>query len=137
VVWLLHRYRQRSGSLHVAAEADALFHFALRYGFDPEHGGIHDQIAPDGAPLLCTRRIWPVTEAIKACVVMTEAGQDHRAQVDHLVAQLLHDFVPPNQLGWHETLTREGLPSMTELPGSTPYHLFLAASEVERLRPSQ
>ena len=136
-VWLLHRYRQWSGSLHVAAEADALFRFALRYGFDPEHGGIHDQVTPDGAPLLRTRRIWPVTEAIKACVVMTEAGQDHRAQVDYLAAQLLHDFVPPNQLGWHETLTPEGSPSMTELPGSTPYHLFLAAAEVERLRPSQ
>jgi mannose-6-phosphate isomerase len=136
-VWLLHQYRQRGGALDVAKEADTLFRFALRYGFDPEYGGIHDQVSPDGAPLLRTRRIWPVTEAIKACVAMTEVGRDYRADANRLAAQLLHDFVPQSRIGWHETLTREGAPSMTELPGSTPYHLFLGAAEAERLLPSQ
>ena len=28
---------------------------------------------------------------------------------------------------------REGVPTMTELPASTPYHLFLAAMEAERI----
>lgn len=132
-VWLLHQYRKRGGSKEVTKEADILFRFALRYGFDSEFGGIHDQVAPDGLPLLRTRRIWPVAEAIKACVAMTEAGTDHRADADRLAAHLLRDFALPSRLAWHETLTREGSPTMTELPGSTPYHLFLAAAESERL----
>lgn len=132
-VWLLHQYRRRGGAQDVAADADGLFRFAMRHGFDPEHGGIHDQVAPDGAPVLRTRRIWPMSEAIKACVAMTEAGQDRRAEAERLAARLLRDFVPPDRPGWHETLTREGAPTMSELPGSTPYHLFLAAAEAERL----
>ena len=134
-VWLLHQYQRRGGTLDVATEADALSRFALNHGIDPAHGGIHDQVAPDGKPVLRTRRVWPVAEAIKAFVVMTEAGQDHHADVRRFASQLLHDFVPPDRLGWYETLTREGVPSMTELPGSTPYHLFLAAAEAKRLPP--
>jgi mannose/cellobiose epimerase-like protein (N-acyl-D-glucosamine 2-epimerase family) len=135
--WLLLQYRQRGGRLSVVEEADSMFRFALRYGFDLQHGGLHDQIAPDGTPMLCTRRIWPMAEAIKACVAMTERGRDHRSEADRLAGRLLHDFVSANQIGWYETLTREGSPSTTQLPGSTPYHLFLAAAEAERLLPTQ
>jgi mannose/cellobiose epimerase-like protein (N-acyl-D-glucosamine 2-epimerase family) len=134
-VWLLHQYRRRGGTLDVATEVDAPFRFALNHGIDPVHGGIHDRGAPNGTPVLRTHRVWPVAEAIKAFVVMTEAGEDHRADVRRFASQLLHDFVPTNRLGWYETLTREGAPSMTELPGSTPYHLFLAAAETKRLNP--
>jgi mannose/cellobiose epimerase-like protein (N-acyl-D-glucosamine 2-epimerase family) len=132
-VWLLEQYRRSGGRLDVGTEASNLFRFALRHGHDLQHGGIHDQIAPDGTPLLRTRRIWPVTEAIKACVAMTEAGQDHREEINNLAGQLMRAFVPKGRVGWHETLTREGVPTMTELPGSTPYHLFLAAAEAERV----
>ena len=31
------------------------------------------------------------------------------------------------------TMTREGTPQQTSLPGSTPYHLFLAAAEAVRV----
>ncbi len=132
-VWLLHQYARRGGAQAVATEADALFRFALRHGVDGEHGGIHDQVAPGGAPMQNTRRIWPVTEAIKACVAMTEAGHDRRADAGRLATQLLRDFIRHDRPGWHETLTRDGVPTMTDLPGSTPYHLFLAAAEAERL----
>lgn len=132
-VWLLHQYRRRGGARDITAEANALLTFGLSHGFDEEHRGIHDQVGPDGAPILRTRRIWPVAEAIKACVAMTEEGQDCRAQADMLAAHLLSDFIRKDRPGWHETLTREGVPTMTELPGSTPYHLFLAAMEAEHI----
>ncbi len=134
-VWLLHKYRQRGGAHQITPQANALFTFALRHGFDHEYQGIHDQVGPDGTPVLRTRRIWPVVEAIKTCVVMTEAGQDSRTQADRLATQLFRDFLPEDRPGWHETLTREGAPTMAELPGSTPYHLFLAAMEAERILP--
>ena len=50
-VWLLHRWRAQSGETGMAAAAEALYATALRHGFDPEHGGIHDQIHRTGAPL--------------------------------------------------------------------------------------
>ena len=130
--WLLRQYRRRGGTRDVGGAADALFSFALRHGFDEEYQGIHDQVGPDGTPILRTRRIWPVVEAIKTCVAMTEAGHDCHAEAERLAAHLFRDFIRTDQPGWHETLTREGTPTMTELPGSTPYHLFLAAMEADR-----
>jgi mannose-6-phosphate isomerase len=133
-VWLLHRYRVAGGTLPVAGPAAALFAVADRHGYDPEHGGIHDQIDRAGAPLLTSRRIWPVTEAIKAHAARIEAGDDvPQGQPDRLIAHLFKDFLRPERHGWIETMTREGAPRQITLPGSTPYHLFLAAAEAARV----
>jgi len=135
-VWLLHRYRAQGGTLPVAAAGEALFGTALRHGTDSAHGGIHDQIDRDGHPLATTRRIWPVTEAIKAHVARIEAGLPVPAgEPDRLVGHLFADFLRPERDGWIETCTREGTPTQTNLPGSTPYHVFLAAAEVARVLP--
>ena len=135
-VWLLDKYRRQGGLIDISTEIETLFSFARNHGFDEEHGGIHDQVGPDGTPLLRTRRIWPVAEALKAYVAMTEAGLALPPEADRLADHLLRSFVPDDRVGWHETLTREGVPTMTDLPGSTPYHVFLAAIEAERLIPS-
>lgn len=133
-VWLLHRYRAAGGTLPVAEAAERLFAFAERHGYDPESGGIHDQIDRGGAPLLRSRRIWPVTEAIKAHAARIEAGLPVPAgQPDRLIRHLFTDFLRPDEHGWIETVTRAGLPQQTTLPGSTPYHVFLAAAEASRV----
>jgi mannose-6-phosphate isomerase len=133
-VWLLHRYRAAGGTLAVAEAAARLFAGADRHGYDPEHGGVHDQIDRAGAPLLTTRRIWPVAEAIKAHTARIEAGESiPPGQPDRLIAQLFKDFLRPERRGWIETMTRDGTPRQTTLPGSTPYHLFLAAAEAARV----
>ena len=133
-VWLLHRYRAAGGRLPVAEPAATLFAVADRHGYDPDYGGIHDQIDRTGAPLLTSRRIWPVTEAIKAHVARIEAGEGvPLGQPDRLIAHLFEDFLRPERHGWIETTTREGAPQQTTLPGSTPYHLFLAAAEAARV----
>ena len=136
-VWLLHRYQIQSGDTRADVAADALFATAERHGFDPEHGGLHDHINRTGTPLTMTRRIWPVTEAIKAQIARIEAGRPVVAgQPDRLIRHLFADFLRPARHGWIETLTREGAPMQTTLPGSTPYHLFLAAAEVARVLPA-
>ena len=133
-VWLLHRYRAAGGTAPVAEPSARLFAFADAYGYDPDYGGIHDQTDRAGAPLLTTRRIWPVTEAIKAHAARIEAGQSvPEGQPDRLIAHLFRDFLRPERQGWIETMTREGTPRQTTLPGSTPYHLFLAAAEASRV----
>ena len=55
-------------------------------------------------------------------------------QPDRLIEHLFTDFLRPAAGGWIETMTREGRPMQVNLPGSTPYHLFLAAAEVARVR---
>jgi mannose-6-phosphate isomerase len=133
-VWLLHRYRAAGGAVPVAEASARLFAVADAHGYDPEHAGIHDQIDRAGAPLLTSRRIWPVTEAIKAHTARIEAGEDVPAgQPDRLIAHLFADFLRPERHGWIETMSREGTPKQTTLPGSTPYHLFLAAAEAARV----
>ncbi|HET9019127.1 MAG TPA: AGE family epimerase/isomerase, partial [Acetobacteraceae bacterium] len=133
-VWLLHRYTAQGGMIPVAAEGEALYAMAERHGTDPAHGGIHDQIDRAGRPLAASRRIWPVTEAIKAHLARREAGLPvAHDQPGRLIDHLFTDFLRPARAGWIETCTREGAPVQTTLPGSTPYHLFLAAAEVARV----
>lgn len=133
-VWLLHRYVAQGGTVPVLMAADTLFETASRHGFDPEHGGIHDQIDRAGTPLATTRRIWPVAEAIKAHLARIEAGRSvPEGQPERLINHLVADFLRPERSAWVETCTREGAPTQTTLPGSTPYHLFLAAAELARL----
>jgi mannose-6-phosphate isomerase len=131
-VWLLHRWHVQGGSREPAAER--LYAMAERHGSDPEHGGIHDQIDPAGAPLLTSRRIWPVAEAIKAHAARIEAGEAVPPdQPGRLIAHLFGAFLRPSAGGWIETMTREGAPLQSVLPGSTPYHLFLSAAEIGRV----
>ncbi len=133
-VWLLHRYAALTGRALPAAEAEALYQKAMRHGFHPEHGGIHDQVARDGTPILRTRRIWPVAEAIKAQVARLEAGLPvGEGQPARLIEHLFADWLRPARLGWIETEAEDGTPVRRSLPGSTPYHLFLAAAEAARV----
>jgi mannose-6-phosphate isomerase len=136
-VWLLYRYAALSGRL-VDPAAEGLFAVAMRHGFDAAHGGILDQHDRAGRPLLRSRRIWTIAEAIKAQVARIEAGLS--VPPDHpgaLIDQLCRDFLNPARLGWIETITADGQPDLTDLPGSTPYHLFLASAEVARVMPAR
>ena len=132
-VWLLHRYTALSGR-PLDPAAGSLFDTAMRHGLDPDCGAIHDQLHRGGAPLLRTRRIWPVAEAIKAHAARLQAGLPTApGQPARLLRQMSDRFLQPARLGWIETTTADGTPTQTELPGSTPYHLVLAAAELRRL----
>ncbi len=156
-VWLLHRYEALSRSFggratgvetgggpnHDLAMADRLFAFATQHGFDAA-GGIHDEVDRTGRPISTTRRIWPVTEAIKAGAARRLHGrrtpgpgvcEPGSADVARLVEHLFEDFVHPARegvphRGWNERLTSAGRPATVTLPGTTPYHLFSAAAQV-------
>jgi mannose/cellobiose epimerase-like protein (N-acyl-D-glucosamine 2-epimerase family) len=132
-VWLLHRYATLSGR-PVEPAADALFTMAMQYGVDADNGHIHDQLDRSGAPILRTRRIWTLTEAIKAHTARIEAGLPVAAgHPERLGQHLLDHFLRPAELGWIETMMPDGTPTQTSLPGSTPYHLVMAAAEMQRV----
>ncbi len=133
-VWLLHRYAALSGRAAPTQAAEAMFGKAMAHGFHPRDGGIHDQIDRAGAPVLATRRIWPVTEAIKAHVARIEAKEPIAAeQPAALIEHLFRGWLRPARLGWIETQAEDGAPVRRSMPGSTPYHLFLAAAEARRV----
>ncbi|HWK44018.1 MAG TPA: AGE family epimerase/isomerase [Stellaceae bacterium] len=132
--WLLDRYRTMSGDATAAGPAQRLFDEAMAHGFDPLHGGIHDQIDRQGVPVLRSRRIWPVTEAIKASIVHLHAGNPNElARAEALIRLLFKDFLRHDERLWIEVLAADGTPAQTDMPGSTPYHLFVAAIEAQRL----
>ena len=136
-VWLLRRFARFSGDASTGTVADSLFATAERYGYDPVHGGLHDQIGRDGAALQTTRRIWPVTEAIKAQLAQIEAGRPVAAgQPQRLIGHLFTQFLRPQAGGWIETVSRDGTPLQTTLPGSTPYHIMMAAAEIAAAAPA-
>ncbi|MBB6252826.1 AGE family epimerase/isomerase [Nitrospirillum iridis] len=132
--WLLDRYVRQGGEATVLPLADALFAKAVAHGFLPD-GGIMDQMDPMGTPVQRTRRIWPVAEAIKAALSQarrhrgTPAGDAADAMVQRLALHLQTAFLDMDTGHWIETQDEAGKPSMRDLPGSTPYHLFLAAAE--------
>ena len=131
-VWLLRRFEQPSGR-SMQAYADALYGHADRYGFD-EAGMIVGELLVDGTPRAGVRRIWPVTEAIKANLVEARHGRTQGEGRAAALAVLLRDrFLtvdPPG--GWLDRLDDKGQCVNEFMPASTLYHLLGAIDELSR-----
>jgi mannose-6-phosphate isomerase len=69
-IWLLRRCEAATG-LVVVSYVDALFSHADRHGFDEEHMIVGEVLA-DGGHHRRSRRIWPITGAIKANLLEAE-----------------------------------------------------------------
>ncbi len=72
-IWLLRRFERETGR-PVARFVDALYGHATEHGFDAE-GLIVDELLADGSCRSPSRRLWPITEAIKANVVEGRLGR--------------------------------------------------------------
>src|SRR5262249_16020848 len=106
--WLLHQAGSQLGDATCFMDAAALFERALAVGLDQELGGVFDQVSVDGTLIAETKRIWPVTELIKACAASFNATRQAgdlarlRDSVEFLFgAYLLSDG------GWRERLRRD------------------------------
>jgi mannose/cellobiose epimerase-like protein (N-acyl-D-glucosamine 2-epimerase family) len=131
--WLLHQYARLTGDGSALTAAETLYRFACDYGVRRD-GGAFDEVAADGTPLKRSRRIWPQTEAIKAHAVMAERGDpDAPARLEATLAMLWRDYLDGAAEGcWREHLDAAGKPLRDDKPGTTPYHLAMAARELER-----
>lgn len=131
-VWLLRRFEEATGR-SVQAFVDALYGHADRYGFD-EAGMILGELLVDGTPRAGARRIWPVTEAIKANLVEARHGRtqgEGRAAALALVLRERFLTVDPAG-GWLDRLDDEGRGVNEYMPASTLYHLLGAIDELSR-----
>jgi mannose-6-phosphate isomerase len=143
--WLLHRWvattrergfaARRSDDLEAAA--GRLLDWAVAAGLDPEHGGLFDEVGPRGEVLKDTKRIWPVLEAVKglgfASAYRGRTPERDRAAAD-LADLLFTCYLRPETGTWVEVLGRDLTTRSDALPGTTPYHIVMAARELNWLR---
>jgi len=131
-VWLLRRFEEASGR-SMQGYVDALYGHADRYGFD-EAGMILGELLVDGTPRAGVRRIWPVTEAIKANLVEVRHGRTQgEGRAAALAVVLRERFLtidPPG--GWRDRLDDKGCCVSEYMPASTLYHLLGAIDELSR-----
>ncbi|NCC21297.1 MAG: N-acylglucosamine 2-epimerase [Alphaproteobacteria bacterium] len=130
-VWLLKKHgAHRRGADHDAA-CRILLGFANRFGWDPDFGGIYDEIGPDGAVVKDTKRLWPFTEGLKANVLMLDSGLDKLAlkeRIGEMIA-VFRDCYMEERGFWTEWLTRDLKPATDYMPGTTPYHVYFGIME--------
>jgi mannose/cellobiose epimerase-like protein (N-acyl-D-glucosamine 2-epimerase family) len=128
--WLLYSHADRRGTAPPAA-ADALIAQGARRGTDPAQGGLWDRIDRAGGIVAETKRIWPVCEAIKAYAIRWRRRGD---ATDRAAMLQWLDFLGKHYLchsgRWHEHLNRDLTPLLSDMPGTTPYHLLMMAEEV-------
>ncbi len=128
-VWLLHQAYKIEQNPDYLTLAETLWQKGIKHGLDP-NGGIYNQIhAETNQPLDKEKRIWPLTEYLKALCVHIEG---HTGQEDHVKKALsfifTHYFYPDGH--WNEFLDENNKAKTHPLPGTSSYHIFLGLWEV-------
>lgn len=134
--WLLYRAKRLLGVDHHGA-ALRLFHTVQAMGLAPDTLLVVDQVDDRGKVLDAGSRCWPQTEALKAnLAVLEHEGLDRRPQIARCVDNLLDRYLTAEPPGtWIDQFDEFGAPRVDKIPSTTFYHLFLAFSELLRLRP--
>jgi mannose-6-phosphate isomerase len=132
--WLLLTYA-RLAKTAPPPLAKELYDWSMRHGLDAS-GCAVDEVYPDGAPRLSSRRLWPQTELIKANLALQEAvlEDDAASRADEGLERLsrLYLSVTPNG-GWIDRYGSDGAVSDARMPASTFYHIFCAIAEAARV----
>ncbi len=129
-IWLLRRYEGATGR-PVQALVDALYDHAVRFGVD-SGGLVVDQVLADGSRPGRLRRIWPLTEAIRAHVVEARHGRIEAAERAAALAAVLRQRFLTRQPagGWIDRRDEDGRTLSQFMPASTLYHLVGAVDEL-------
>jgi mannose-6-phosphate isomerase len=128
-VWLLHQAYKIHPKASYLSMASSLWKKACDYGFDSK-GGIFNQIhAQSGDTLDATKRIWPITEFLKAACVQIKS-EDEQAKAIHNALSFMFDHYLKADGRWHEYLDEENKIIKANLSGTTSYHIFLGLTEV-------
>lgn len=128
-VWLLHQaYKIQPNNTYLAF-AQALWHTGTDYGLDP-NGGIYNQIdANTYAAIDKEKRIWPLTEYLKAASAHVSDSNEKRTRIEVAIEFAFRHYFTEDG-GWHEYLDANNQPKDYPLPGTTSYHIFLGLHEV-------
>jgi len=132
--WLVNEYADIAGLPAYRATCTPIMAWADRWGVDPGAGGIYDMVDTGGNVVSNRKRIWPVTECIKALVTLARisGGEQSYKTLAHWIKFIGEKFCTVDG-AWHEYLNQSLKPDCDYMPMSTPYHVGMAALEVERL----
>ncbi|SEN64183.1 mannose-6-phosphate isomerase [Sphingomonas gellani] len=131
--WLLDRHGQLSRQDHESWRT-TLHTTATKHGHAPG-GLIHDEVEAGGRVAKPSHRLWPHTEAIKAAAARHRDGDGEALGEAGRMASLLdtHFLAGPFAGGWTDHISPAGEPLVDYVPASSLYHLFLAATEADRM----
>lgn len=134
--WILSAYAKLTGA-DLGGDDSALMRFAEQYGVDPMTGLTANQVHQDGSRVDWGSRTWPNTERIKGHLALFERyGSDPRPAVKSSLNALFGNHLGRAPQGlWLERIGAGTVMQPQTSPASTLYHLFLAFSELLRLRP--
>ncbi len=131
-VWLLKKHGKAHGDVGMHDDISlALLEKADASGWDENFGGIYDGTDPLGSVTADTKRIWPFCEALKANVLMLEAGPDRQGMKDRVaeMVRVFNDKYMDARGFWTEWLTRDLTPVTDYMPATTPYHVYFGIME--------
>lgn len=134
-VWLLRWYQQLTDT-PVNHYCDALYRNGLKLGIEAATGLVYDEVLANGEPVKATKRLWPLTELIKASLAQAKAStvlQDriNAEQTAALAIDLLFRFyLTSNVTGLYiDQLDAYNQVCVADAPASTLYHLMVAGLE--------
>jgi mannose-6-phosphate isomerase len=132
--WLVNEYADIAGLPAYRATCTPIMAWADRWGVDPGAGGIYDMVDTGGNVVSNRKRIWPVTECIKALATLARTGRGEQTYktLAHWIKFIGEKYCTTDGT-WHEYLNQSLKPDCDYMPMSTPYHVGMAALEVERL----
>lgn len=130
-VWLLHQAHDIFPDEQYLVIADLLWQKACTHGFDPQ-GGIYNLIhAQTGETLDAEKRIWPITEYLKALCAHKPNSEHTQKRLAETLEFFFQHYLMANG-AWNEYLGANNKPKAHPLPGTTSYHIFLGLTEVLR-----
>ncbi|TAJ92079.1 MAG: mannose-6-phosphate isomerase [Reyranella sp.] len=131
--WLLRRYEQGTGDGRVPAIVNRLYEHANRNGFDRDRL-IVDEVRPDGTTAKASRRLWPMTEAIKCNLAEARRGRTGSLESALELIQAMYDrfLRDAPRGGWIDRFGEDGSRLGDFMPATSLYHLAGAVDEISR-----
>jgi mannose/cellobiose epimerase-like protein (N-acyl-D-glucosamine 2-epimerase family) len=153
-IWLL-RWYQKLSEVPVEKYCDALYRKAMEIGCDKTTFLVFDEVTADGAVINGSKRLWPITELIKASLAQAIAHPDQNVEYENNAAKAINtlfsfyldsnvtgSFLPAGFTHDHDTiekvvnnysgryidqLSAENSVVAAHSPASTLYHIAMAA----------
>jgi len=131
-IWLLRWYERETGSA-VQRYVDGLYAHVERHGRD-RGGMLPDELLDDGTVRLPSRRLWPMTEAIKAHLLEARRGRPGAVETAVSIADTMFGrfLVPAIAGGWIDRFDGADRPVGDFMPASSLYHVIGAIDELDR-----
>jgi mannose-6-phosphate isomerase len=137
-IWLIKKYEVLSQK---PAPIDGLkiFQKAQKTGADPKSSFLVDRLVEGETPELKSRRLWPQTEYIKACIALAKNGAPQLANTaSEIIENLFTTYLAADAKGtWIDQFDGLGAPMAKDVPASILYHLLEAVAETETLNASK